>query len=103
MKHFGFTAAELIGYIRVCRPGSIIGPQQQYMGEIEPKMWAEGDLFRRHRGECVRAVLLSSFVLCLYCSWGGVCMVHRPPPPRVCLPVKLCCMSPCCAVCSSLR
>ena len=47
MKHFGFTAAELIGYIRVCRPGSIIGPQQQYMAEIEPKMWADGDAFRR--------------------------------------------------------
>uniref|UniRef100_A0A3P9CKD6 protein-tyrosine-phosphatase n=1 Tax=Maylandia zebra TaxID=106582 RepID=A0A3P9CKD6_9CICH len=27
MKHFRFTAAEAIAWIRVCRPGSIIGPQ----------------------------------------------------------------------------
>jgi hypothetical protein len=49
MKHWGFTAAELIGYIRVCRPGSIIGPQQHYMAEIESRMWADGESFRRAR------------------------------------------------------
>ena len=31
IKKFGFTAAEAIGWIRVCRPGSIIGPQQHYL------------------------------------------------------------------------
>lgn len=31
IKNFGFTAAEAIGWIRVCRPGSVIGPQQQYL------------------------------------------------------------------------
>jgi cell division cycle 14 len=28
MRHYGFTALEAIGYVRVMRPGSIIGPQQ---------------------------------------------------------------------------
>lgn len=42
MKHYGFTAAEVIGYIRVCRPGSIIGPQQQYLCSIQEQMWTEG-------------------------------------------------------------
>ena len=25
IKHFGFSAEEAIGYIRICRPGSVIG------------------------------------------------------------------------------
>lgn len=39
MKHHRFSAHELIGWLRLCRPGSIIGPQQQFMETIEPKMW----------------------------------------------------------------
>jgi cell division cycle 14 len=31
IKKFEFTAAEAIGWIRICRPGSIIGPQQQFL------------------------------------------------------------------------
>jgi cell division cycle 14 len=38
MKHDQFTAHELIGWLRICRPGSVIGPQQQFMEVIEPKM-----------------------------------------------------------------
>jgi cell division cycle 14 len=30
MKHYKFTAREAMGWLRVCRPGSVIGPQQQY-------------------------------------------------------------------------
>lgn len=31
IKKFGFSAPEAIGWIRICRPGSIIGPQQQFL------------------------------------------------------------------------
>ena len=31
MKHFKFPAAAFIGYIRICRPGSILGPQQKFI------------------------------------------------------------------------
>lgn len=31
MKHFGFPAAAFIGWIRVARPGSILGPQQNFL------------------------------------------------------------------------
>ena len=31
MKHYKFTAAEVMAWIRICRPGSIIGPQQNYL------------------------------------------------------------------------
>lgn len=46
MKHFRVTAEEIIGWLRIVRPGSIIGPQQQYMKEMQMKMWREGDLHR---------------------------------------------------------
>lgn len=50
MKHYGFTAEEVIGYIRVCRPGSVIGPQQGFIRDIQHIMWAEGDAYRSAHG-----------------------------------------------------
>ena len=38
MKHFGFTANEAMGWLRICRPGSIIGPQQQFLADQEDRM-----------------------------------------------------------------
>ncbi|XP_034026453.1 dual specificity protein phosphatase CDC14B isoform X3 [Thalassophryne amazonica] len=46
MKHYHLTAAEAIAWIRICRPGSIIGPQQNFVEEKQNGLWAEGDLFR---------------------------------------------------------
>jgi len=31
MKHYNMSAAETIAWIRIARPGSILGPQQHYM------------------------------------------------------------------------
>jgi cell division cycle 14 len=36
----------VIGYIRICRPGSVIGPQQNFLMQMQPLMWAEGDKYR---------------------------------------------------------
>lgn len=33
MRHYRFPAPDFIGWIRICRPGSILGPQQQYLCE----------------------------------------------------------------------
>ncbi len=33
MKHYKFTAAESIAWLRICRPGSVIGPQQNFLEE----------------------------------------------------------------------
>lgn len=46
MKHYRLTAAEAIAWIRICRPGSIIGPQQNFVEEKQTNMWMEGDVFR---------------------------------------------------------
>eukprot|EP00760_Papus_ankaliazontas_P008165 PhM_4_TR13680/c0_g1_i1/m.75396/K06639/CDC14; cell division cycle 14 len=35
MRTFGFNARESIAWCRLCRPGSIIGPQQDYLAEHE--------------------------------------------------------------------
>jgi cell division cycle 14 len=46
MKHYKFTAAEFIAWCRVCRPGSIIGPQQNYLEEKQAWLWMQGDIHR---------------------------------------------------------
>lgn len=35
MKHYGFTAREAIAWCRLCRPGSVIGPQQTFLEQVE--------------------------------------------------------------------
>ena len=49
MKHYRVTAREIIGWMRVCRPGTVIGPQQQFLESIQLRMWEEGEAFRRIR------------------------------------------------------
>ncbi|KAJ8376511.1 hypothetical protein SKAU_G00070910 [Synaphobranchus kaupii] len=46
MKHYRFSAAEAIAWIRVCRPGSIIGPQQHFLEEKQASLWMQGDVQR---------------------------------------------------------
>jgi len=43
MKHFRMTAVECIAWMRICRPGCVIGPQQQFLEKIQPLMWQEGE------------------------------------------------------------
>lgn len=50
MKHYRFTAAEAIGWIRTCRPGSVIGPQQHYLADVQDELWRLGDAYRRRHG-----------------------------------------------------
>ena len=49
MKHHGFSAREAMGWLRIVRPGSVIGPQQQYLCEMEAVMRSAGDWSRRRR------------------------------------------------------
>uniref|UniRef100_A0A8D0L410 Dual specificity protein phosphatase CDC14B n=1 Tax=Sphenodon punctatus TaxID=8508 RepID=A0A8D0L410_SPHPU len=46
MKHYRMTAAETIAWIRISRPGSVIGPQQNFLAEKQSDLWLEGDIFR---------------------------------------------------------
>ena len=42
MKHYHFPAAAFIGWIRIARPGSILGPQQNFLIDMEKVMREEG-------------------------------------------------------------
>lgn len=46
MKHYRLTAAECIAWIRISRPGSIIGPQQHFLEDKQHSMWLFGDMHR---------------------------------------------------------
>jgi len=46
MKHYRFSAREVIGWMRICRPGMVIGPQQHFLVDIEQQMWYEGEVMR---------------------------------------------------------
>lgn len=54
MKEWRFTANEAIAYIRICRPGSVIGPQQHFLREMEQRLWAFGDAQRAAKAERAR-------------------------------------------------
>jgi len=50
MKHYGWSAAEVIAWLRICRPGSVIGPQQQFLEQQQAIMWKQGELYRQKKG-----------------------------------------------------
>ncbi|KAM8888717.1 dual specificity protein phosphatase CDC14AB isoform 1-T2 [Synchiropus picturatus] len=51
MKHYRFTAAEAIAWIRICRPGSVIGPQQHFLEEKQASLWLQGDNQRTQKAQ----------------------------------------------------
>jgi cell division cycle 14 len=46
VKHLGYSVRESIAWHRICRPGAIVGPQQQFLCSIEDKLKSEGNAFR---------------------------------------------------------
>lgn len=49
MKHYKWTADEAIAWLRICRPGSVIGPQQEFVIQYQQRMWEQGEQFRQTR------------------------------------------------------
>jgi cell division cycle 14 len=50
MKHYNMTAPETIAWIRLCRPGSVIGPQQNWLIGQEHHFFQEGIKYREEHG-----------------------------------------------------
>jgi protein-tyrosine phosphatase len=46
MKHNNFPARAYIGWSRLCRPGCILGPQQQFLVSMERSMFQQGQAAR---------------------------------------------------------
>lgn len=57
---YGFTASEAIAFMRIVRPGSVVGPQQQYMylKQLEWAKWAAIDEMRRAQAAAATAAAL---------------------------------------------
>ncbi|XP_055542735.1 tyrosine-protein phosphatase cdc-14 isoform X2 [Wyeomyia smithii] len=47
IKHYNFNALEAIAWLRLCRPGSVIGHQQQWMLSKEALLMNEGNAYRK--------------------------------------------------------
>ncbi|XP_052860234.1 dual specificity protein phosphatase CDC14C [Anopheles cruzii] len=47
IKHFSFSALEAIAWLRICRPGSVIGQQQTWLQHSESFLFAEGKAYRQ--------------------------------------------------------
>lgn len=61
MKHYRLTGAECTGWLRVCRPGSILGPQQFYLEDVQAEMFrladSIGTVRKVHPGEAKESEL----------------------------------------------
>eukprot|EP00702_Spironucleus_salmonicida_P005656 EST46947.1 Dual specificity phosphatase [Spironucleus salmonicida] len=44
MREYGYTAREVIAWLRVCRPGSVLGQQQQFLIAYEQRMRERGEI-----------------------------------------------------------
>jgi len=45
-KHYQFPGRAYIGWNRICRPGAILGPQQQFLSEMQNEMYQCGMVHR---------------------------------------------------------
>uniref|UniRef100_A0A3B5LEI8 protein-tyrosine-phosphatase n=1 Tax=Xiphophorus couchianus TaxID=32473 RepID=A0A3B5LEI8_9TELE len=74
MKHYRFTAAEAIAWTRICRPGSVIGPQQNF---LEESLLVN----RISKQENSRTSLTKSFLLS-FCFLFSARFLFNPSPHR---------------------
>jgi cell division cycle 14 len=80
MKHAGFGADEAIGWLRIVRPGSVIGPQQEYLKACDGRRWRGNTLLpASSRGPlpAFRSLLRRATVATV----GVASPPHAPPPP----------------------
>ena len=75
MKHAGFGADEAMGWLRIVRPGSVIGPQQHYLKGVERRGW-QGNaplpaLDSSHRASSAHSRALAAQVMAGMCARGA--------------------------------
>ncbi|XP_028032845.1 tyrosine-protein phosphatase CDC14-like [Bombyx mandarina] len=49
IKHYRMTSHEAISWMRICRSGSVIGHQQEWLEQIESWLIKQGNLYRKHK------------------------------------------------------
>ena len=51
IKHYGYSAREATVWCRICRPGSVVGPQQQYLAAHEAKLVKESHVYYQEKAK----------------------------------------------------
>lgn len=72
MKHHDFSAPEAIAWCRICRPGSLIGPQQQFLVQMELRM-------RRMGKKIQQAAAINPLVSASSMGWETPTSSYRRP------------------------
>ncbi|KAG5510548.1 hypothetical protein JKF63_06845 [Porcisia hertigi] len=85
MRHYGFTARAVIGWLRLCRPGSITGIQQQYLDAMERRL--------RPPPHVLAAMQLNAALKAHGGDGGGRPLRHPPGPTTTSSPATLSLMS----------
>lgn len=49
MKHYGYSANEAVGWLRICRPGCVIGLQHRFLVKCWPWLRHQGALWRKRK------------------------------------------------------
>lgn len=84
MKTYRFTAEAAIGWLRLCRPGSVVGPQQHFVRAKQQQMWDLSPLskVKALSGEQVTSAEVELEVTS--CDNEHFCkMLQQLPPPRL--------------------
>lgn len=76
MKHYLMSANECIAWLRIARPGSVLGPQQYFLQQQQPYMWQAGERIDRRRLEEDQRPAWSRAALLALQTAGGL-----PPDP----------------------
>uniref|UniRef100_A0A2A4K9N7 protein-tyrosine-phosphatase n=1 Tax=Heliothis virescens TaxID=7102 RepID=A0A2A4K9N7_HELVI len=61
IKHYRMTSHEAIGWMRICRPGSVIGHQQGWLEKLEPWLIKQGNLYRKRTYQDTEKMPLHEF------------------------------------------
>lgn len=83
IKHYNFSALEAIAWLRLCRPGSVIGHQQQWMLSKEASLMNEGNAYRKRHG-ISRTPIRHEFGIYSIKQFAAIDEeTPTPPPPAV--------------------
>lgn len=72
MKHYALTASECIAWLRIARPGSVLGPQQFFLQEKQASMWRMGEHLGVKRADEDRRPAWSSMAFAALLAEGAV-------------------------------
>ncbi|XP_045488673.1 dual specificity protein phosphatase CDC14C isoform X2 [Pieris rapae] len=87
IKHYRMTAREAIAWMRICRPGSVIGHQQDWLEQLEPWLLKQGNSYRKRMYDDINKLPTHEYGI-----YSIVEKIHRqkpvvfnkspsPPPP----------------------